>query len=125
MFLRPSEACNMTAKDAAMLAVEYDKYDIVEGRKCCDVVLAELFTKVMIDADSEKPPDNLNAFVDTYIIAHEAHLPNTKEAGQKYLVKTLADVTGLWGRTMFSESVLKRIALFVVEKGLLPKDSSG
>lgn len=125
MFLRPSEARKMTAKDAAMLAVEYDKYDFVEGRKCCDVVLAELFTKVMIDADSDKPPDNLDALVDAYILAHQAHLPITKEAGKKYLVKTLADVTGPWGRTMFSEFMLKRIAPFVVEDGLLPQESNG
>lgn len=87
----------MSVSDARELAVYYDKYDFQEGRRCCDVVLAEVFQALQTPSlhgvdDFRKKPNDLKDLIDMYILADAATLKTTKNNAKTLFLEFLQRV---------------------------------
>jgi hypothetical protein len=112
---------DMKAEDVMLVATAYDQYDFDTGIKCCDRVLLEYFQKVYETRD-ERPSD-LNFAIDAFLCADKFHLEEAKKKGIEYF-KYVLESDKDFGRCMFDEGSMKRLAPIIAEENLL-SDAEG
>ena len=120
-FLDPWMSHTMTRSDAEQLATAYDKYDFGLGRHLCDIVLVEVFKKAITPGKTfvSENPDDLEGFIDLYLLADGAHLPATIKAANGFFATAFA-ASGQYGQMMFTEAHMKKLQSLVKEYNLLP-----
>lgn len=101
----PVAARDMSAKDARDLALFYDKYEFLEGRKLCDAILVDYF-KTSIVIKEMKFKLDVDFVIDLVNVAHRASLNAAFAEGIKYIWKKLVSSTVPYGRMMFEEKHL-------------------
>ena len=106
---------DMTVKDVMLIATAYDQYDFATGLQCCDRVLFEYFQKV---CKTRGKPLELEFLIDALLLADKAHLEEAKQKGIEYF-KYVLDSDNYYGRCMFGESRMKRLAQLIAGEKLL------
>ena len=101
----PVAARDMSAEDARDLALFYDKYEFLEGRKLCDAILVDYFKK-SIGMKEKKFELDLDLTIDLVNVAHRASMKAAFAEGIKYIWKKLVSSTVPYGRMMFEEKHL-------------------
>lgn len=104
----PVAARHMSAEDARDLALLYDKYEFLEGRKLCDEIMVDYFKNIVIK--EKKLKLDLDFVIDLVNVAHRASLNAAFAEGIKYIWKKLTSTTVPYGRMMFEEKHLVILA---------------
>ncbi|KAL7450942.1 hypothetical protein ACHAWC_002793 [Mediolabrus comicus] len=97
----PVAARDMSAKDARDLAVLYDKYEFLEGRKLCDAILVDYFKN--IGMKEKKLKLDLDLTIDLVNVSHQANLKAAFQEGIAYIWKKLLSTSVPYGKMMFEE----------------------
>lgn len=117
----PMKARQMKVEDARVVAPFYDQYDFYKGCQLCNLVLEEYFIKSNKEArkrGKQQAPD-LDLLVDALILADTANLHGAKKEGLKYFEMKFSSVTTPYGRTMFKEFHVKKLAPFIANETTL------
>jgi hypothetical protein len=104
----PVAARDMSANDARDLAVLYDKYEFLEGRKLCDAILVDYFKN--IGMKEKKLKLDLDLTIDLVNVSHQANLKAAFREGITYIWKKLLSTTVPYGKMMFEEKHLVILA---------------
>ena len=104
----PLASRTMKAKDVIMVAKYYDKYEFAEGTKLCDHVLEEYFKAVT--ADHGIVASDVDFFVDAVVVANDANLKQSFEAGIALTWGFLCTENIPVGRTAFTAEHMKMLA---------------
>ena len=113
--LHPAEIRKMTHKDAANIAVAYDKYEFEAGRECCDLILFEVFQ----DAEVNKRPADLDYLIDTFLLSDAANLSKTRAKATCYFSATLHSIGEQYGSLMFTTDQMKKLTPLIEKHHLL------
>ena len=108
---------SMTAQDVAKVAKFYDKYEFTTGTKLCDLILEEYFESILKDLCQRRTqvaPD-VDFIVDSVVLAHKTNLGKAYEKGMKFIWRTVRSLFAPFGRTMFSEDHMKKLAPLLEE----------
>jgi hypothetical protein len=100
----PVAARHMSAKDARDLALLYDKYEFLEGRKLCDEIMVDYFKN--IGMKEKKFKLDLDFVIDLVNVSHQASLDAAFSEGIKYIWRKLTSDIVPYGRMMFEEKHL-------------------
>eukprot|EP00571_Detonula_confervacea_P004205 CAMPEP_0172315314 /NCGR_PEP_ID=MMETSP1058-20130122/24810_1 /TAXON_ID=83371 /ORGANISM="Detonula confervacea, Strain CCMP 353" /LENGTH=383 /DNA_ID=CAMNT_0013029369 /DNA_START=64 /DNA_END=1215 /DNA_ORIENTATION=- len=98
----------MKVEDALNVAKFYDKYEFEEGTILCDQVLGD-YVKSAKHMETDLSLD-VDLLVDAVVIAQEANLMDTLRRGLKYCWDKMHITDVPYGRTMFTEDHLKKLA---------------
>jgi len=101
-------ARQMNARDALDVALFYDKYEFVEGGKLCDQVIVDYFKSINI-LEKNFTLD-LDLIIDLVNVAHKANFDAATKEGINYIYKKLNSVGTPYGRMMFTEEHLIKLA---------------
>lgn len=113
----PLVSRSMTAQDVAKVAKFYDKYEFTAGTNLCDAILAEHFKSIHEDLCKRRTqvaPD-VDFAVNSVVLAHGANLGKSYAEGMGFIWGALHDTIAPFGRTMFSEDHLKKLAPLLEE----------
>jgi len=103
-------ARQMKARDALEVAIFYDKYEFVEGRRLCDQVMMEYFHVNSMAIKEKKYTIDLELIIGLVEVAHKANLEGAFKAGMTYIWKNMKCYEKPYGRMMFAEDHLKKLA---------------
>jgi hypothetical protein len=95
------------------LAKHFDKYDFKAGRDLCEQTIMEYIERVSNNEKAELM--NANLLVDTVVMAVEANLEKAKHKGMEYIWRKLSRLTVPFGRAMFAEGHMKKLAPLLLE----------
>ena len=111
-------ACRgMKAHDVVKVAKFYDKYEFTDGTVLCDVILEEYFKSIhdnMYERKKNVAPD-VDFIVDSVALAHDANLKKAYKEGMHFIWRVLSFACAPFGRTMFSEDHMKKLAPLLEE----------
>ena len=108
----PIASRTMKAEDVVKVATYYDKYEFTGGTKLCDHVLEEYFKVVAanIDIGATGAIPNVDLLVDSVVVANDANLEKSFEAGMTLTWQLLRTRKVPVGRTAFTAEHMKKLA---------------
>ena len=106
----PVAARKMDEKDALSLVEFYDKYEFGGGRNLCSHIISDYFAPRSLARREEKRKLDLDLVIDLVNVAHKTNLEDALKAGLNYIWEKLQSIQQPYGRLMFTESHLTKLA---------------
>ena len=105
----PIAARCMNAKDAVEVAVFYDKYEFVDGRELCSLIMMDYMRDRSIHKMEKRYTLDIDLIIDLVIVAHKANMDDIFKQGMKYILNKMNSTEIPYGSLMFTESQLEKL----------------
>lgn len=106
----PVATRKMDERDALFLVEFYDKYEFGGGRNLCSHIISNYFTPRSLARMEEKRKLDLDLVIDLVNVAHKTNLEDALKAGLNYIWEKLQSAELPYGRSMFTELQLEKLA---------------